>query len=795
MNRKFTLLALATALAACGGGDVKEPVAPTTPALASIQGVAATGAALANAPVQAACSGSDTPFTTTTNPRGEFTLPLPASALPCLLRLSPDNGNALYGLAGMASPSSSRSLANVTPLTSLILERAARISNLPELAQAFATRTGIATLLAGSPAANDQMKEVLTDGQYHFNGGDFSQFNPLSALFAAQSGDAYDDLLEEMARSGAFSDGSRAAFREGEHAAYPRSADAAVPETPPANCLPQTISWQEGESLCRADMAALDHGAQRPLVDDIAPTTGNASAQCGDGRVTVLNGARCSTVAPPPPEPEPPQDINAITRSQDGCSLTQQIGSGTASKGIRIVEASWLQVVQKNALSGSENLSGGKEVLLRIDPVASAANTPMPTSGKVGIFSDGSCTVLALTRKATVMPAQISPATLDNSLVATIPASLVKSGMSFVAVLDTSTPQHAQDADNSVIQGRVNVLPPNRDVLNLYVLSVDGRLGQHPPTADVENLLRRIFPLARSEVHARGVFTPKDFQPESLPLENGVRKGTPQHAGQLIGEFSQFCRETYVAASDSRNGSHEQKCLLVWPLNLSLQLGGMGELTGVTSIATEFPATDRPEGTPTQDWIEPFAQTILHEQAHVYGLNHADCGSPPGVDARLYPDGALGTQGFYDHHRGIFVTNRERHPSTRFYDVTAYCGPGLISDKAYNVVDNYLVTGLYDTAPGSAAAASPAPDERWLMVRWTGKRLVALPVPRIPLKTRAATREAMTLLGALGQGAVVRQADYPDAPGVLGVMYVKLSQARLATVQALLRDKLEVVSP
>lgn len=111
-------LALATTallgLAACGGGSDSTPVTTT------FSGTAATGAALANATVSITCaSGSGS---TNTSTDGSYTKDLTGITLPCALKAASSDGTTvLYSVTSATATGSNTQVANITPLTQLLV--------------------------------------------------------------------------------------------------------------------------------------------------------------------------------------------------------------------------------------------------------------------------------------------------------------------------------------------------------------------------------------------------------------------------------------------------------------------------------------------------------------------------------------------------------------------------------------------------------------------------------------------------------------------------------------------------
>ncbi len=124
-NPRLPLLAgLLCLLAACGGGGSNPAPVPAplpAPQSLTLSGTAAVGLALANASVQAKCAGAEA--TATTAADGGFRLQLSGASQPCLLRVSASDGTRLHSLALGAGE---QALANITPLTELLVLRASR---------------------------------------------------------------------------------------------------------------------------------------------------------------------------------------------------------------------------------------------------------------------------------------------------------------------------------------------------------------------------------------------------------------------------------------------------------------------------------------------------------------------------------------------------------------------------------------------------------------------------------------------------------------------------------------------
>ena len=168
-------LAVATVLAACGGGGGVD--APT------ISGVAAAGGAIANAAATAKCVSGPT-VSANTGADGSFTLVLDGSqTLPCMLRVS--NGTVtLHGFAASAGR------ANVTPLTDLVIDKA--LGSDADAAFANFDAAKGATINTGLAAASTYVIAQVTP-----LAGMAPSANPLTVAFKV--GDADDKVLDNLA--------------------------------------------------------------------------------------------------------------------------------------------------------------------------------------------------------------------------------------------------------------------------------------------------------------------------------------------------------------------------------------------------------------------------------------------------------------------------------------------------------------------------------------------------------------------------------------------------------------------
>ncbi len=456
-----------------------------------------------------------------------------------------------------------------------------------------------------------------------------------------------------------------------------------------------------------------------------------------------------------------------------------------------------------DALNGTSRLAGGKEAVLRVDPVSTSGTVPLPTSGKISVFNPttSTCVEIALSKTTDsrgVYPASMDPRTLRSSLYARIPGSLVKPGMSFVAVLDTQTALSESDANNTTIAGNVLINSALSDNIHFYTMNVDGTTGSYPASS-LASFLKRFLPFSSVTIDAGNTFIPSSFNYNTLPRDsNGNYMGTANDANELLSDFSQFCMTQHGRPLDSMGNASQDKCVLVHPSNLHFPLGGLGEVTGRAVIMRPFGQTEAFDGDPadiytTSGWINYDAQILLHELGHVYSLGHGNCGNPGYVDDRLYSDGALGNAGFFDHERNFFVSNRGHTSGTKFFDMTSYCLPGLISDRAYRLVMNYSLTGQYGGST-EAAARTDSNSKRYLMITVQGNKLALLPVSRMPLVTAPADASILSKLGDLAKGTDVRVMTTHDGANPYGPYFIKMPEGGLDELKSKLGNRLKTLT-
>ncbi len=185
-------VAAAALVAACGGGGGGGSTAASSGV--QLSGVAATGLAMANSAVQVKCEVGT--GTATTNESGGYTVTVENGALPCIVKVSGTVNGTEVTLHSLALGSGSSAIAHVTPLTEMVLARAA--GTLPsDLFTNFGQ--GVLSGTAVTQATTDVLAALSTAA-----GVDLTAIDPFkTSLVAATSanpsgGNNYDKLLDQL---------------------------------------------------------------------------------------------------------------------------------------------------------------------------------------------------------------------------------------------------------------------------------------------------------------------------------------------------------------------------------------------------------------------------------------------------------------------------------------------------------------------------------------------------------------------------------------------------------------------
>ena len=182
-KRNLLAIAATLGLAACGGGG-GDSSAPAASSL-KLTGVAATGSAIVNAPVQAKC-GIGT-GTATTQADGSYTIAIVGGSLPCVLEVTPATGSVLHSV--IDGSGTGNVTVNITPLTELVVAKAA--AGAP--ANLFATFDSAAQAKLSTTALDAAVASVIAVLQGAVN---LSGVNPIKDPLVV--GNALDQKLDAL---------------------------------------------------------------------------------------------------------------------------------------------------------------------------------------------------------------------------------------------------------------------------------------------------------------------------------------------------------------------------------------------------------------------------------------------------------------------------------------------------------------------------------------------------------------------------------------------------------------------
>lgn len=229
------------ALCALGGCSNNDPSlltgTPATTPTTTVTGTAAVGRPISGGVVAVACSLFS--GNTTTGYMGEWSLEVPTASLPCATTVS---GGTL-GAAGvpntltlhsMTVASGSSVISNLTQLTDFVLARAVFLATGSDLASWFGTNAAapanLGEIASGLAAARDLFRRALEAAGYPYPAGNFDPFS--AAIAPGVAGDAYDELLEALARGIAEAAGEGLTPVQAYEEALERFAQATEPSVP-----------------------------------------------------------------------------------------------------------------------------------------------------------------------------------------------------------------------------------------------------------------------------------------------------------------------------------------------------------------------------------------------------------------------------------------------------------------------------------------------------------------------------------------------------------------------------------
>jgi len=189
----IAISAAALVLSACGGGS--DPTSGVDSLAAQVvKGTAATGAAMPSATINATCGSASGTATTATD--GTYTIKITGGGLPCVLTATSSDGTTvLHSLVAGTGTSSSAAVAQITPLTELVVAQLAA-GDPAKFVSSFSGSTAISADAVA--AANTAVLAALKAA-----GLDVSKITDITAgtISIGSGGNSYDGVLDTLQKA------------------------------------------------------------------------------------------------------------------------------------------------------------------------------------------------------------------------------------------------------------------------------------------------------------------------------------------------------------------------------------------------------------------------------------------------------------------------------------------------------------------------------------------------------------------------------------------------------------------
>lgn len=378
--------------------------------------------------------------------------------------------------------------------------------------------------------------------------------------------------------------------------------------------------------------------------------------------------------------PSPATQTASVTVGNTASATVSYTATGVVPGGdfnIQILGMTLTQAVQK--LDNSITLIAGRAAMLRVFPVATAANTVKPTV-RVRLYQNGVLqSTLTATSTGTSVPTAINQGSSTASWNVAIPGTQVQPGLTVLADVDP---------ENSVVESSNadNTFPATGTPQAFTIRAVPA-------------LNLTFVPVTQSSTGGTGAVSSSNVESflqgtrDMLPVNviNPVIRAPYTTSQNLIsdgGGWSATLGEVYSLRNTDRSSNHYYGVVKV---GYSSGVAGMGYIGAPASIGW--------------DYLPSGSNTLAHELGHNYGRYHAPCGGVSGADTNFpHAGGVIGVFGFNTRTNAVIANTTA--------DLMGYCSPRWISDYNFNAMMNYR--GF--VATGFVSANSSTLDQPSLLV-------------------------------------------------------------------------------
>jgi hypothetical protein len=357
--------------------------------------------------------------------------------------------------------------------------------------------------------------------------------------------------------------------------------------------------------------------------------------------------------------------------------------------------------------SPDRTLVGDKDTVVRAHVVADEAGTAAPVVRVEGFMGGSSLGTRTLTGPS-VLPTSEVPEDLDSSFRTTLPAAWVQDGLEVVVTLDPDDLVVDRDERNDRVLVAPSIGPSMAIDVVIVPLIVNGRTPSI--ASDYSGALRACWPLSDVQVSQRASYVVTSTTDVSSNGD-GWSSVLSELASLRVADGSSAW---YYGVVDTTYGSG---------------VAGLGYIGFPVSIGWDRGSSA--------------ISVMQHEFGHTFGIRHAPCGGPSGVDSSYpYAGARLGHWG-YDARNGQLIA------PTSARDLMSYCGPEWISSYNHERARGNLAPFVFSAlgVAGSSAGGSGEPAAYAL---------------EVPLMTVEATRDGA---GAPRLGRVLRHRGHEPEPG------------------------------